>query len=479
VRDGVIYATIHNATVAVDALTGKQIWRINHDYPPETLRVVCCGIVNRGAAIYNGKIIRALLDNYIIALDAKTGKEVWKTKSPEPTSVENGYAMTGAPLVANGVVVVGVAGAEFSHRGFLEGYDPETGKHLWRLYTIPAKGEPGSETWEGDSNLTGGGSSWVTGTYDPELDLVFWGIGNPSPWNPRTRKGDNLFTNSVFAVRPKTGERVWYFQTTPGDPFDYDGVHTPVIATLNVDGRPRKVVMQANRGGYLYVLDAKNGELLAANPFGKVNWSEGIELKTGRPKHTKVYFDALEGKQVTVWPSVSGVTNWQHMSFSPRTGLLYINTLHVGMTYEAPEPQAMVAGRPSGPGSVKRTTVVDDPNIRGYLKAVDPMTGKSKWETSYRSPNYSSTLVTAGNLVFTGVMTGEFQALDADTGKVLWSFQTPSGIVGQPVTWERNGKQYVTVMSGIGGVYALRSGDPNLVNVPTGVSLWTFGLFDK
>jgi alcohol dehydrogenase (cytochrome c) len=440
---------------------------------------VCCGIVNRGAAIYNGKIIRALLDNHVIALDAKTGKEVWKTKSPEPTSIENGYAMTGAPLVANGVVVVGVAGAEYSHRGFLEGYDPETGKHLWRLYTIPAKGEPGSETWESDSHLTGGGSSWVTGSYDPELDLVFWGIGNPSPWNPRARKGDNLFTNSVFAVRPKTGERVWYFQTTPADPFDYDGVHTPVIATLNVDGQSRKVVMQANRGGYLYVLDAKSGELLAANPFGKVNWSEGIDLKTGRPKHTKVYFDALEGKQVTVWPSVSGVTNWQHMSFSPRTGLLYINTLHVGMTYEAPEPQAMVPGRPSGPGSVKRTTVVDDPNIRGYLKAVDPMTGKSKWETPYRSPNYSSTLVTASNLVFTGVMTGEFQAVDADTGKILWSFQTPSGIVGQPVTWERNGKQYVTVMSGIGGVYALRSGDPNLVNVPTGVSLWTFGLFDK
>ena len=182
---------------------------------------------------------------------------------------------------------------------------------------------------------------------------------------------------------------------------------------------------------------------------------------------------------MTVWPSVSGVTNWQHMSFNPRTGLLYINTLHVGMTYEAPEPQAMTPGKPSGPGSVKRTTVLDDPNVRGYLKAVDPMTGKSKWETPYKSPNYSSTLSTASNLVFTGVMTGEFQALDADTGKVLWSFQTPSGIVGQPVTWERNGKQYVTVMSGIGGVYALRAGDPNLANVPAGASIWTFGLFDK
>ena len=202
-------------------------------------------------------------------------------------------------------------------------------------------------------------------------------------------------------------------------------------------------------------------------------------MTTGRPKHNQVYRDALEGKKVTVWPSVSGVTNWQHMSFSPQTGLLYINTLHIGMTYEAPEPPKLIPGKPSGTPSVRRTVVLDDPNVRGYLKAVDPMTGKSKWETPYKSPNYASTLVTASNLVFTGMMTGEFQAVDADTGKVLWSFQTPSGIVGQPVTWERNGRQYVTIMSGIGGVYALRSGDPNLANVPAGASLWTFALFDK
>jgi len=479
VRDGVIYVTTHKTTAAIDAMTGKQIWRVTHEYPPETLRVVCCGIVNRGAAIYEGMIIRALMDNRITALDAKTGKEIWTVKSPDPVTAENGYAMTGAPLIVNGVVITGVAGAEFSHRGLLEGYDAKTGKHLWRLYTIPAKGEPGSETWAGDSEVTGGGSSWVTGTYDPELDLVYWGIGNPSPWNPRARAGDNLFSNSVFAVRPKTGERVWYFQTTPQDPFDYDAVQTPVLATINVDGTPRKVVMQANRSGFLYVLDAKDGKLIAANAFGKVNWASGIDRETGRPIVTDVFKGALEGKNVTVWPSIVGVTNWQHLSFSPRTGLLYINTVHVGMTYEAPEPPKLVPGRPSGTGTVKRTTVVDDPNIRGFLKAVDPLTGKSKWETPYRSPNFSSTMVTASNLVFTGVMTGEFQALDADTGKVLWSFQTPSGIVGQPVTWERNGRQYVTVLSGIGGVYAERAGDPNLQNAPVGASLWTFALFDK
>ncbi|MBV8751509.1 MAG: PQQ-dependent dehydrogenase, methanol/ethanol family [Hyphomicrobiales bacterium] len=479
VKDGVIYITTHNATAAVDALTGRQIWRVLHEYPPETLRVVCCGIVNRGAAIYQGMIIRALMDDRLVALDAKTGKEIWSVKSPDPVTYANGYAMTGAPLIVDGIVIMGVAGAEYSHRGLLEGYDAKTGKHLWRLYTIPAKGEPGSETWEGDSELTGGGSSWVTGTYDPELDLVYWGIGNPSPWNPRARQGDNLFTNSIFAVRPKTGERVWYFQTTPNDPFDYDAVQTPVIALIKVNGEPRKVVMQANRGGFLYVLDAKDGKLIAANAFGKVTWANGVDLETGRPNVTDVFRGALEGKKVTVWPSVSGVTNWQHMSFSPLTGLLYINTLHVGMTYEAPEPPKLAPGKPSGPGTVKRTTVTDDPNVRGYLKAVDPLTGKAKWEVPYRSPNYSSTLVTASNLVFTGVMTGEFQAVDADSGKILWSFQTPSGIVGQPVTWERNNKQYVTVLSGIGGVYAQRAGDPALENAPAGVSLWTFALFDQ
>jgi alcohol dehydrogenase (cytochrome c) len=479
VSDGVIYVTTHDVTAAVNAITGKEIWRVKHEYPPETLRVVCCGIVNRGAAIYDGMIIRALMDNRVVALDAKTGKQVWESKSPDPATPANGYAMTGAPLIVKGIVIVGVAGAEFSNRGFVEGYDAKTGKHLWRTYTIPAKGEPGSETWEGDSLLTGGGSSWVTGTYDPDLNLVYWGIGNPSPWNPRARKGDNLYTNSVFALRPETGERVWYYQATQNDPFDYDAVQTPINATININGSPHKVVIQANRNGFLYVLDAKDGKLIAANPFVKVTWASGVDMETGRPVVTDVFKGAVEGKNVTVWPSTSGGTNWQHFSFSPRTGLLYANTLDLGMTYEAPEPPKLTPGAPSGPPTVKRTTVTNDPKIRGYLKAIDPLTGKAKWQTPYASPNYSSTMVTASDLVFTGVMTGEFQALDANTGQILWSFQTPSGIVGQPVTWQKDGKQYVTVLSGIGGVYAQRSGDPNLVHVPTGVTLWTFAPFDK
>ena len=478
VKDGVIYITSHNMTAAVDALTGKQIWRVAHEYPPEALRTVCCGIVNRGVAMYEGKLIRQLIDNQTIALDAKTGKEVWRTKSPGDVTTANGYAMTSTPLVANGVAVVGVAGAEFHHRGFIEGYDVNTGKHLWRHWNVPAQDEKGAETWAGSTTATGGGSSWVTGSYDPDLDLVFWGTGNPSPWNPTTRKGDAHWTNSVIALRPKTGERVWFYQAMPEDPFDYDGVQQPVIATLPVKGKPTKVVMQANRNGFFYVIDAATGKLIAANPFGKVNYADGVDLQTGRPRYNQVYKDALAGKKVEVWPSVSGVTNWQSMSFSPRTGLAYINTMHVGMTYEAlpPPKDGYKPGQPSGSGTVRRTTVTDDPNVRGYLVAFEPLTGKFRWKTPNLSPSFASTMVTASDIVFTGTMQGAFEARDATTGKLLYSFQTPSGIVGQPVTWQLKGKQYVTITSGIGGVYAMRSGDPGLANVPQGGSLWTFAL---
>ena len=479
IHDGVVYATTHNSTAAVNALTGKPIWRVAHEYPPETLRVVCCGIVNRGAAIYEGKIVRSLMNNVVIAMDAKTGKELWRTASPAPATIENGYAMTGAPLIVGGIAIVGVAGAEYGHRGFIEGYDANTGKHLWRHYNVPAAGEKGADTWEKDSNVTGGGSSWVTGSYDPELDLVFWGTGNPSPWNPRGRKGDNLYTNSIVAIKPKTGEMAWHYQTSPNDPFDYDAVQTPIVATLKFNGKPQKVVMQANRSGLLYVVDAATGKLLAANPFDKVNWTDGVDMKTGRPNYTDVFHGAVAGRNVTVWPSTSGGINWQHVAFSPVTQKLYMNTLHIGMTYQAPEPEQFTPGKPSGPGTVKRTTIFDDPNVKGYLKAVDPLTGKSSWEVPFKSPNWSSTLVTKSNVVFTGLMTGEFQAYDADKGKLLWSFQTNSGMLSQPVTWEKNGRQYVTVLSGMGGLYAVRAADPNLELVPPGATIWTFALFDK
>ncbi|MGZ5844263.1 MAG: PQQ-dependent dehydrogenase, methanol/ethanol family [Xanthobacteraceae bacterium] len=476
VKDGVVFLTDHEKTVAVDALTGREIWKTMVEYPPETTRVVCCGIVNRGAALFDGKLYRTTLDANVIALDAKTGKEVWRTKSSDP---KDGYSMTVAPLVANGVVIAGVAGAEYGIRGYLEGFDAQTGKSLWRTYTIPDKGEPGSETWPGDTWKQGGGSTWITGSYDPELDLVYWGTGNPAPWNPLNRKGDNLYTNSVLAIQPKTGKVVWHFQMTPGDPFDYDGVNEWILAELPVDGGTRKVIMQANRNGYLYVIERATGKLVAANAFVKVNWADGIDKETGRPvwsAETKAVVE--KGQKQRIYPAVSGGKNWGPMSFDPTKRLLYINTNDWGMDYE-PAPVEQVANLKAGqPHYGVKFPAVFDADKRGHLRATDPLTGKAKWQLPFKSPNIAGTLATAGGLVFTGMLTGEFIAVDADTGKIVWQFQTPSGIVGQPITWEKDGKQYVTVTSGIGGVYALKMGDPNVAKVPAGGSLWTFKLFE-
>jgi alcohol dehydrogenase (cytochrome c) len=477
VKDGVMYVTSHDKTVAVDALTGKEIWKTLVEYPPETTRVVCCGIVNRGAAIYQGLLFRTTLNAHVIALDAKTGKEVWNVKSGDPA---DGFAMTGAPLVANGVVINGVAGAEFGSRGYLEGHDPITGKTLWRHYTVPRPGEPGADTWPNNAAIASGGSTWTTGSYDPDLDLVFWGIGNPAPWNPLMRKGDNLYTNAIVALRPKTGEFVWHYQMSPNDPFDHDGVNALVQADINADGTTHKVVMQAGRNGFFYVLERATGKLLAANNYVRVTWADGVDHETGRPIWTEPTKQIINGPaKITTYPNITGGTNWFPMSYSPLTGLAYVNTINIGMIYE-PEPiEAIKDLKPGQPHyGVKRQNLYPDPGPRGYLKAIDPLTGKSKWETGFKSPNWAGTLVTAGGLVFTGTLTGEFIAVDVDTGKIVWQFQTPSGIIGQPVTWERDGKQYVTVTSGIGGVYALKTPDPNLTHVPAGGSLWTFKLFE-
>ena len=476
VKDGVVFLTDHEKTVAVDALTGREIWKTMVEYPPETTRVVCCGIVNRGAALFDGKLFRTTLDANVIALDAKSGKEVWRTKSSDP---KDGYSMTVAPLVANGVVIAGVAGAEYGIRGYLEGFDAQTGKSLWRTYTIPEKGQPGSETWPGDTWKQGGGSTWITGSYDPDLDLVYWGTGNPAPWNPLNRKGDNLYTNSVLAFQPKTGKVVWHFQMTPGDPFDYDGVNEWILADLPVDGGTRKVVMHADRNGYLYVIERATGKLVAANAFVKVNWADGIDKETGRPvwsAETKAVVD--KGEKQRIYPAVSGGKNWGPMAFDPTRRLLYINTNEWGMDYE-PAPVEQVANLKAGqPHYGVKFPAAFDADKRGLLRATDPLTGKAKWELPFKSPNIAGVLATAGGLVFTGMLTGEFIAVDADTGKIVWQFQTPSGIVGQPITWEKDGKQYVTVTSGIGGVYALKMGDPNVAKVPAGGSLWTFKLFE-
>jgi alcohol dehydrogenase (cytochrome c) len=471
VYQGVIYVTTHAATMAVDAKTGQQIWKTKVEYPAETPRIVCCGIINRGAAIFDGKLFRTTLDANVIALDAKTGKELWRQKAAD---IKEGYSMTVAPLVADGVVLTGISGAEYGTRGFIDGWDPATGKHLWRTNTIPSPDEPGGDTWKGDTWKLGGGSTWITGSYDPELNTVYWGIGNPGPFNAAVRPGDNLFTCSVLALDPKTGKMKWHFQFTPNNAFDYDSVAEMVLADMTVEGKPTKVLMDANRNGFFYVLDRTNGKLLAANPYVKVNWASGIDMKTGRPIETDVVKDARDGKKVTVYPSILGGKNWEPMSFNPQTGLAYANTLAFGGHYKS-EPAVYKAGELYlGMDLTDVWEFGDGP--RGHLKAIDPMTGKTKWEVASDIPRFSGVLSTGGGVVFTGQMTGEFEAFDASDGKKLWSFQTGSGIEGQPVTWQQDGVQYVAVTSGYGGVYSIFSGDERLAKVPPGGSLWVFAV---
>jgi len=472
IHDGVMYLTTHESTVALNPLTGKQIWKTKVDYPAETPRVACCGIVNRGVAIYQGKLYRTTLDAHVVALDAKTGKVIWKQKAID---FRAGYSQTVTPLIANGVVITGISGGEYGIRGFLDGWDPETGKRLWRRYTIPAKGEKGNETWPGDTWKHGGAPTWLTGTYDAKLDLVYWGTGNAGPWNPTVRKGDNLYTNSVLAIRPKTGEIVWHYQFSPNDPYDYDGVNELVMATLQVDGQDRDVIMQANRNGFFYILDRKTGKLLRANKFVKVTWADKIDMKSGRPVETAITASIRKGNKEEIWPSAFGGKNWSPMAFDPARRLAFVNTLNFGWTYKTVEPKLRVGTFYFG---VEFAWVWPQGN-RGYLKAIDPLTGNSKWQVGSGIPRMAGVLATGGGLVFTGRMTGEFEAFDADSGQKLWSFQTGSGTIGQPVTWTANGRQYITVLNGVGGVYSLFSGDKRLASVPAGGSVWTFALMPK
>ena len=473
VYNGVIYITTHNATAAIDVETGKEIWKSKIEYDPDTPRIVCCGIINRGLALYDGKIFRTQLDAHVIALDAKTGEELWKS---QVIDWKDGYSQTLAPLVANGVVITGTSGAEYGIRGFIDGWDPQTGEHLWRTYTIPGPGEPGNDTWPGDSWKNGGGSTWVTGSYDPELDTVYWGVGNAGPWNAMMRyPGDNLYTASVIAVDPKTGEIKWHFQFSPNDMYDYDAVADMVLVDMEIDGTMRKVILNPNRNGFFYVIDRTNGELITANQFIKtLNWAEGIDQETGRPIESDLTKHVRETEeQVEVWPSVWGAKAWSPSAWNPETGLLYANTMELGMTYKPTRPQYR-AGMTYW-GADLAWVYPEDGNV-GHLAAIDPMTGKWKWSVASGPARWSGVLTTGGGLVFSGQETGEFEAFDADTGELLWSFQTGSGIEGQPVTWEQDGTQYVAVAVGHGGAYAIYAGDERLKNVPAGGSLWVFKL---
>ena len=473
--DGVMYVTNVRHTTAIDVATGRMLWRTPVEWDPATARVVCCGLSNRGAAIYGGKLFRTTVDAHVLALDMKTGKELWNQAFADWTK---GISATVAPTIADGVLITGMSGAEFGVRGFIDGWDPETGKQLWRRYTIPGPGEPGSETWPagGDHFQRGGGTTWMTGSYDPELGLVYWGTGNAGPWNPTTRPGDSLYAASVVAIRPKTGEIAWHYQWTPGDQYDYDGVNENILADVTVAGQPRKALIHADRNGFLYVLDRANGKPIAAHAFEKVTWAEKIDLQTGRPVETDLAQRMRKGETLEFWPGARGGKNWPPMAYNPDSGLVFMNTLHHPRSFvfnNDPPPKegmrylGLTANVPAKPAG----------ELWGETMAMNPLTGEVRWRNPHTDyPDWGGMLSTAGGLLFTGRSTGEFQAIDQDTGQVLWKFQTGSGVNAPPVTYTVAGRQYVTVLSGLGGLPNV-GGAPNIRGtVPTGGAVWTFAV---
>jgi alcohol dehydrogenase (cytochrome c) len=471
IYNGVMYVINGKWTFAIDVETGRQIWRTPVELEPGIQRAA----INRGApAIYNGKLFRVTVDNHVVALDMATGKEVWNQKFAD---AKDGYYSTSAPIVANGVLISGVAGGESTTRGFLDGWDPDTGKKLWRRYTIPAPGEPGSETWPKNSDAwsQGGGPTWRSGSYDAQLDLVYWGTGNAEPYDPRTRGGlDSLFTNSVLAIRPKTGEIACYFQYTPNDVYDVDATDEQVLADIQVGGQLRKVMIQANKNGFLYVLDRTNCKLIAAHPLVKVNWATEIDLKTGRPALTDVYKRFAAGEEVEVWPSRG--TNAVPIAFNPATGLIYASTWNIPRIQKIAPPRPVVPGKDST-GVVSRIPETKPGDVVGHFTAINPLTGEKKWEIPLTDlPSSAGMLATGGGLVFTGRLTGEFLALDQDSGKTLWQFKTGSSVNSTAITYTHKGRQYVTVASGLGGIVATRYASHA---VPTGGSVWTFALMPE
>ena len=468
IYNGIMYVINGKWTFALDVQTGRQIWRT-----PVVLEEGTVGApITRGAAtIYNGKLFRVTYDNHLIALDMKTGVEVWNQKFADK---KEGYYATGAPIVANGVLISGMAGGERTTRGFLDGWDPDTGKKLWRRYTIPAPGEAGSETWPKNSDawMYGGGPTWRSGSYDPQLDLVYWGTGNAEPYNPHPREGlDSLFTSTVLAIRPKTGEIACYFQYTPNDVYDVDGTDESVLADIQVGGRLRKVMIQANKNGFLYVLDRTDCSLIAANPYVKVNWATHVDLKTGRPVLTDVYKRFFAGEEVEIWPSRG--TNAVPIAFDPNTGLIYASTWDVARIQKIAPKREQVLGADST-GVTSRIPDVRPGDVLGHFAAINPLTGQKKWEVPLTDlPGSAGMLATGGGLVFTGKLTGEFVALDTATGKTLWQFQTGSSINSTAITYTHNGRQYVTIASGRGGVLANRYAG---AKVPSGGSVWTFAV---
>ncbi|HEV8130782.1 MAG TPA: PQQ-dependent dehydrogenase, methanol/ethanol family [Acidobacteriota bacterium] len=438
VVDGIMYTTGNAGRVfALDAATGLQIWEYKHK--PASPKHNLTGQVNRGVAMLEGRLFATTGDAYVIALDAKTGRLLWQTQM---ANAGLGYYATMAPLAIRDRIIAGISGGEEGIRGFIDAYEPKGGKRLWRFYTVPGPGEFGRETWEGESWKTGGGPTWMTGTYDPELDVIYWGIGNPSPdLNGDARRGDNLFTCSVLALDAATGRRRWHFQFTPHDSRDWDSNETPVLVDRVFHGKPRKLLLHADRNAFFYVLDRITGEFLQGTPFARQTWADGLD-KNGRPILRPGAEPTVEGN--LIYPNLAGATNWQAPSYDPATGWFYLTFREAGDVY-VKQLQKYEAGKSYWAG---RTYAGGDLEYGG-IKALDPETGEIKWQYRFHTGGYGAgCLATAGGIVFAASSEGNFMAFDSRTGKLLWRFQTGAEIHASPISYEVGGRQYVALAAG-------------------------------
>jgi PQQ-dependent dehydrogenase (methanol/ethanol family) len=473
VVDGVLYVTSAWSMVkAYDAATGEKLWEYDPKVDRSTGQIACCDVVNRGVAAWKGKIYLGALDGRLIALDSKTGKVAW---SVQTTDLKAPYTITGVPRIVKGMVIIGNAGAEYTCRGYVSAYDADTGKLKWRFYTVPGKpGDPtntpelekAAKTWTGEWWKFGGGATaWDTILYDPKTDLIYFGTGNGLSWSRDIRSpggGDNLFVSSIIAVKAETGKYVWHYQETPGDQWDYDNTNPLMTADLEIGGKKRHVLMQAPKTGFFYVWDAATGKLLSANQFAPANWATKIDLKTGRPvENPAARYSAT--KAAIVYPAPLGAHNWHPMSFSPRTGLVYIPVTENTTGFQSakadgftPKPRVYNTGTVSfsdeitklyaAPGAPKRG------NIKSYLQAFDPVTGKEVWRVPEKDYGASGTMVTASDIVFSGDWSGNFNAFDARTGARLWSAPTQANIVAAPSTYVIGDDQYVAILVGARGL---------------------------
>ena len=439
VVDGIMFVTeAPSNVVALDAETGRQYWRYDHELPDD-LRI-CCGRNNRGVAILGETLYMSTLDAKLVAIDARTGNLLW---AKEVAPYQSGYSKTAAPLIVKDQVVTGIAGGEFGIRGFLDSYDPTTGDLNWRTHTIPGPDDPGNQTWAGESWRTGGSPTWITGSYDPDLDLVYWGTGNPGPdWNGDVRLGDNLYSDSVLALNGVTGNMDWYFQFTPHDIHDWDAIQVPILADIRYEGETRKVMMWANRNAFYYTLDRETGEFLTGKPYALQTWAEGLD-ENGRPIRVPNMEPSPEGTLVS--PTIGGATNWWSPAFSPRTGLFYVNAFDGEQLFFIRDEDYVEGEQYTGGGGENAGPIE---NYHSAIRAIDPASGDVRWEYPIAPRSTSGLLTTAGDLVFGGTVDGYFFAIDAVSGEELWHVAVGARVHSAPVTYSVNGEQFVTIAAG-------------------------------